>query len=193
MNAKEKIIQRLVNKYNEEYRRSQELVSNTSYIDWIKDYIKNKDFVIDDYLEIDHQPINEEDKAKLKQMCLFHHGISQYATENHIYPRPFNCGLYYRIKYNDLLFDIGYTGGLEIYYSIIKAKEDGIKYIDFNDIMTNKKQDNVDYINASLQNISDVINEYYQNGVPIESIEKTVHTTMRYIRSDQARTLKRTK
>ena len=43
-------------------------------------------------------------------------------------------------------------------------------FIDFNDIMNNKKQPNVDSYNIVLSGLSNSIDDIYNSGVPVEAI-----------------------
>jgi len=57
--------------------------------------------------------------------------------------------------------------------------------LDFNDIMSEKKQDNVDQINAILDSLSNIVIKAYENGVPIESIIDRLDNTIKGISSKE--------
>ena len=57
------------------------------------------------------------------------------------------------------------------------------EFIDFNDIMIGKKQEQVDRINESLENLSNMVLKAYESGVPIESITYTLENTIKEITS----------
>ena len=124
---------------------------------------------------------------------LFYDGIDKYAGENHIYPTPCDFGNFYRVKLNDFGFEIGILVGQGTAFFFNKASlEDDKEFIDFNDIMIGKKQNNVDQINVTLDSLSSMVIDAYENGVPIEAIVSTLDNTIKGIASkkeDKTKTL----
>lgn len=169
------------------------LMSNTNYLDWLIKFTQDKEkFCDDDWLYFPER-INDNDKENVDNLCLFYEGINKYAKENYIYPIPCEFGNYYRIKLNDIGFEIGILIGQGTVFTCKRVPvEKEQEFIDFNDIRMGKKQESVDQINTSLDTLSNMVLTTYESGVPIESIVDTLEKTISEINSpkeDKPRTL----
>ena len=132
------------------------------------------------------EKISESDRENVEMLHLFYDGINKYAGENHIYPIPCEFGNFYRVKLNGFGFEIGILVGQGTVFFFNKASlEDDKEFIDFNDIIIGKKQDNVDRINDALNSISSMITTAYESGVPIEAIVNTLDNTIKGITSNK--------
>ena len=69
---------------------------------------------------------------------------------------------------------------IEIIKIILEEDKD---FIDFNDIMTLKKQDNVDKINTILDSLSSMVIATYESVVPIDAIVNKFDNTIEEITS----------
>ena len=213
MNAAEKILkdmetpegQERMKKWAEKYIAEQRendlkiknMMSNTTYIEWLKQFTQDKEgFSDDDWLYFPEK-ISESDKKNVEILHLFYNGIGRYAEKNHIYPTPCDFGNFYRVKLNGFGFEIGILVGQGTVFFFNKVSlEDDKEFIDFNDIMTEKKQDNVDQINTTLESLSNMVVTAYESGVPIEAIINTLDNTIKGITSkkeDKPKTLVRKK
>lgn len=184
---KKEIIDKWFKEYVEEERiqnaKIKIMMSNTSYMEWIIDFTKDKKGFSDEDLFYFKKDSNN--KENIKNLNLFYKGIDKYAKENHIYPETNEYGSYYKVKYNNAGFQIGIVEGqgITVYFcnkSSLKNNED---FIDFNDILSNKKQDNVDLINFTLKTLSSDIKKAYKIGVPLEAIEETFNNTIGHLKN----------
>lgn len=211
MNATEKILKDMetpegkarMNKWAEDYiakekvksEKIKSMMSNTAYIEWLNQFTQNKDRFSDNDWLYSPEKISESDRENVEKLCLFYEGIGNYAQQNHIYPIPCGFGNFYRVKLNGFGFEIGILVGQGTAFFFKKVSlEDDKKFIDFNDIIIGKKQDNVDQINASLDSLSSMVITAYESGVPIEAIVSTFDHTMKGITSkkeDKPKTLVR--
>ena len=69
-----------------------------------------------------------------------------------------------------------------------------LEYIDFNDIMADKKKDGVDAIIQQLNDLSNKVLELHKNGIPLTAIIETLDTTLTGIKEEEknpTKTLKR--
>lgn len=66
---------------------------------------------------------------------------------------------------------------------------DNLMFIDFNDILNNKKQIYVDEINNGLNNLSEMIMLLHNSGVPLEAIVSTVNKTIKNIDEDKSKSM----
>ena len=177
-----KFIKEYIEKENVERKKTKALMSNTNYLEWLNQFTQDKEgFSDNDWLYFPER-IKKSDNENVDKLCLFYEGIRQYAESNHIYPLKCNFGNFYKIRLNKIGFEIGILNGQGTKFFCNKvAVENEQEFIDFNDIMTGKKQENVDKINASLESLSNMILTAYESGVPIESIIYTIEKTINEI------------
>ena len=146
------------------------MFSGYEYIDWL-DKITMEYGTISDEDLLYNDEINEFDRERIKNLYIFFDGVQEYATNNYVYPKskPY-CELY-DIKYNDSGLQLGvmYGQGVSLFCSRINV-EDMEEYIDFEDIVNDKKSSKVDFINKNLEKLTNLIFELHDNGVPIEAI-----------------------
>lgn len=172
-----KIAEERILKENKKNERINILMSTIDYIDWLIKFTNDNNGFSDDDWTYAYEKLDPKDMEKVNELSLFYEGIFRYARENYIYSisRPF--GDYYPIRVGDIGFEIGMmTGqGTKFYCNRVTPNENFIDYID---ILTNKKQDNVDYIKENLDLLSGVINRLYESGVPFEAIESAINKAM---------------
>lgn len=118
------------------------MMSNTEYLEWLDQFtIDKEEFADDDWLYHPEQ-INDYDKEKVKDLSLFYFGIQDYAIGNQINPTDCEFGNYYRVKLNELGFEIGILIGQGTIFFCKKVSIDEEKeFIDFNDIIEFNKKD----------------------------------------------------
>jgi len=166
-----KIIDEKIEKEKIRKKKIMSLVSNTNYIEWLVNFTKDKEDFSDNDWVYSMEKLDNTNQEMLDDLPLFFEGIYQYAKNNYIYSlsRPF--GECYRIKINNIGFEVGYLSGqgTKFYCRKISLNESE-NAIDFMDIVNNKKQSNVEYINNSLEYISNILTELYSNGAPIEAM-----------------------
>ena len=191
----DKWVEKYITKQKEKEKKIKDMMSNTSYIEWLNEFTQDKDgFSDDDWLYFPEK-ISDSDRENVLKLCLFYEGIDNYSQQNHIYPVPCEFGNFYRVKLNDFGFEIGILVGQGTIFFFNKASiEDDKVFIDFNDIMIGRKQDNVDQINATLDSLSSMVLTAYESGVPIEAIVSRLDNTIGDITSkkgDKPKTLVR--
>ena len=177
-----------VNKVVEEYNakekkktdKKKKIMSGIEYIAWLIDFTKDIEGFTDNDWDYVSEKLSKEDQEKVDDLPLFFEGIYDYARKNYIYSIAEHLGECYRIRIGDIGFEIGYITGQGTAFFCKRIPIDTTT-IDYIDILTNKKQDNVDFIEDELHNLSDVIMSVYNNGVPIEAIEEMINETMRSI------------
>ncbi len=157
------------------------IMSNPEYIEWIEEFTKDKQGFSDEDIHL----YKDAEKANIEKLRLFYRGLDTYAKANHIYPELNEFGCFYKVKYNNSGYQVGYFEGqgTTVYYLTILSLRRNKEFIDFNDVLSNKKQENVDAINKSLSTISNDIITAYNNGVPIEAIANTFNSTIERLTS----------
>lgn len=150
-----------------------ELTSNEEYIKWLNEFSKDhKGFMSDDW-QFSSDKISKLDQKNVLRTFILFEAIKKYATENFIYPNTYSCGVLYRIKFNNVGYEVGTFEGYETLYYVNRVELEYEKfYIDFKDIINNVKQPHTDEMNSKLNDIKERIEYLYKNGVPIEKIER---------------------
>ena len=161
-----------------------EMMSDTTYIDWLVHFTNGiKDFSDDQWLfPPESEQILDDDSQNVDKLHLFYEGINNYAQQNGINSMPVETGNFYRIKINQIGFEIGFIEGpATIFYCERVSLDNQKKFIDFNDIMTGKKQDNVNQINEALDSISNTIIKAYKSGISIDLIISAINDAIKEI------------
>lgn len=174
--AVNEVLQELIN--SEE--KAKKLVSDTKYIVWLEEFTaKNHGFSDDSWL-YDPDKLSAEDSENVRNLCSFFNGIAKYADNNFlpVYSEDAHESHVY-IQFNGIGYEIGVVVGQGAYtycqrLNIFSDK----RFINFNDIVTNKKQKNVDYINKQLGKLSSAIHSLMELGVPEKAISGTVNNAL---------------
>ena len=202
MNSAEKILQELntedknnkLNNWLQEYIEKQniknneikKMMSSSDYINWLTNFTIDKDAFSDNDWLYNCSTIKKEDQDNIEKLYLFYEGIDKYARNNYIYPIPCEYGNFYKIKWNEIGFEIGVLMGQGTLFFCRKLLvKENQEFIDYNDIILNKKQKQVEYIESCLNSISDMILTAYKNGVPADAIKTTLDDTIQEISSKE--------
>ena len=200
--AIEKIIKELENRENiekwlKDYKTLEELkqldikkiLSNSEYINWLKEFLNTyPNFSDDDWLYYPNK-ISINDKKNVNKLYLLYYGIDEYCKTNYFYPSLNEFGNYYKIKYNNINFIIGHFIGQGNHFYVKKIdKLDDC--IDFNNILYNKKRENIESIKIDLKKLSDKIQLLYEYGIPPLAIKECVDNTLNEI--EENKTLRKT-
>lgn len=82
-------------------------------------------------------------------------GIERHSSENYIYPTDCDFGIFYKVKLENTGFEIGMLVGQGILFFCNRVQIENKKdFIDFNDILNNKKNTNVTTIKDKLNEIN---------------------------------------
>ena len=154
-------------------------MSNNEYISWLEKFTEKYSRFSDDSFSVKDKKITSTDLENSQNLSLLYEGIHNYAKENYIYAKQsYDFDNYYLIKYNNIGYKIGVMTGQGTYFFCERINEVTDEYIDFNDILLNKKQENTDYYNRRLLQLSSIISYYYEQGIPLKAIEKTIDDTL---------------
>ena len=94
-----------------------------------------------------------------------------YSNENYIYPLECKFGNFYKIRFNNIGFEIGVLVGQGTVFFCNRVEIDNEKdFIDYNDIINNKMSENTLLIKNKLNELSDLVVSLYDSGVPLEAI-----------------------
>ena len=186
-----KIIKERIEREKKRNDRIKTIMSSIDYITWLIDFTKDKEGFNDDDWTYSYEKLSDSDLEKVNELSLFFEGINDYAKINYIYSYPRSFGEYYLIKVGDIGFEIGIMTGQGTLFYCKKTKVDK-EYIDYLDILTNRKQDNVSYIKENLDNLSNIIISLYESGVPLDAIIESVDGVInKIVKNEEQKVLKK--
>ena len=161
-----------------------ELMSNTEYIKWLDAFTQDKDgFSDDDWLYFPEK-IEESDKKNVEKLNIFYEGIDDYAKKNYIRKSTSDFSGFYNIKLDDLSFEIGMIRGQGVFFYCKRIDiNDEKEFIDFNDIMFNRKLERADEIAKDLEALSNMIISIYEKGAPVDAIMNTLDSALKEVKS----------
>lgn len=183
-----------IEKENAKNMKIKKMMSNTDYIKWLDKFtIEHPNFSDDDWLYFPEK-ISKEDLELVNNLYLIYQGIEKYANENYIYPTACDFGNFYKIKWENAGFKIGVLVGQGTLFFCNRVQiEDG--FIDFKDIINNKKSDYAITTKNKLNELSNLVVSLYKSGVPIEAIVITLNNILNEINStndlEQVKVLKK--
>lgn len=176
-------------------KKSKEIISNTDYLKWLERFTTEHQSFTDDTWLYFSEKISKEDHEMVNSLHLLYRGIVQYAKKNYIYPVECEYGGYYRIKLDNIGYEIGMLIGQgSLFFCNRTELDSNLEYIDFNDIIGNKKKEHVDIISKELKDLSDKVLELYKKGIPLEALIEALETTLTRIKKEEnnpTKTLKR--
>ena len=157
------------------------IFSSYDYMNWLNSFTAiTKGFSDEGYLYFPEK-ISKDDLDKVNNLELFFEGIEKYADKNYIYPTIYEYQSYYSVKdnVNDAYYKIGVIEGQGGSFFCERVEDTSkLDFIDFNDIMNDKIRENVEEIEANLDNMSNLVLSLYNKGVPLEAIKDTFDKTI---------------
>ncbi len=188
-----KFIESCVEKEKYRTEKIKDMMTNPDYFEWLNEFTQDKKGFSDDTWLYFPNEIKDSDKENVEELHLFYDGIDKYASANYIYPVDCEYGNFYKIRLDEIGFEIGVLSGQGVVFFCKKVPvENEQEFIDFNDIMTGKKQEEVDRIDASLDFLSEMVLATYESGVPIEAIANKLDSVVKELAvkdEDKAKTL----
>ena len=175
--------------------KRKEMFSNTNYIKWLEGFTTKYESFADDSWLYAPTELSKEENEKVANLHLLYEGIELYAKKNYIYPTECDFGGYYNIKLDNIGYEIGMLVGQgTVFFCKRTGIDKDLEYIDFNDIMTDKKKDGVDVITQQLKDLSNKVLELHKKGIPLTALIETLDTTLTGIKEEEknpTKTLKR--
>lgn len=175
--------------------KRKEMFSNTNYIKWLEGFTTKYESFTDDSWLYTPTELSQEENEKVANLHLLYEGIELYAKKNYIYPTECDFGGYYNIKLDNIGYELGMLVGQgTVFFCKRTGIDKDLEYIDFNDIMTDKKKDGVDVITQQLKDLSNKVLELHKKGIPLTALIETLDTTLTGIKEEEknpTKTLKR--
>jgi len=159
--------------------KMKKMLSDTEYIKWLDRFtLKHSGFDDSEWLYFPNK-ISKKDMEHIKDLYLMYSIIEKYSNENYIYPLECKFGNFYKIRFNDIGFEIGVLVGQGTVFFCNRVEIDNEKdFIDFNDIINNKTSENTLLIKKKLNELSNLVVSMYESGVPLEAITIALDDTL---------------
>lgn len=184
--------QEMIKNYLEKFKMSEGikheelLFSAKDYIEWLEVFTMTYSSFTDEKWLYYLENISESDNQEVKNLSFLYNEINLYARNNYIYAITCDFGNYYKIKYNDVCYKIGVLVGQGTVFFCDRIKLDNQRdFIDFNDLLANKKRDNVAEIEKELNNLAYLIKSLYEKEIPVEAIKEVFDMTINNLRKDK--------
>lgn len=159
---------------------NEKLVSSNEYMLWLEQFMSSRTGFLDDDWLYKPEEISKEDYERVEQLSCFLSGIRSYAARNFIrLESDDDYDSHVFIKFNEIGYEIGtFSGqGTVAYCHRVDISTDK-NFIDFNDIVTNKKQDNVDSITDKLNELDSLVSVLLELGTPEDAILSRVSKSL---------------
>lgn len=153
-----------------ELKEMELLKANDDYMRWLIEFKKIHPDYFNGYEVLNYQLCNI-DKENIKKISLFYNVIFKYAIKNYIYPDIYENGELFKIKYKDKGYYIGVVNDNCFYMECINIDKDK-QYIDFNDIIDDKKLERARDIDNKIAKINYLIDTIHGAGVSVENIRR---------------------
>lgn len=178
------ITNKLVNKINSK------IGNNSNYMDWLEKFtLENPKFTDNDLL---YKNKNIEDIDRINMLNSLYDLIENYAKQNYIYLYKISdYSGFYRIKYNNIGYEVGYLIGQETVYYCNRVNYIDNTFIDFNYIINNIKQPHTNEINEMIEELKIIIDNYYNRGIPVEALKRCVYESIKDLDNNESKVLKK--
>ncbi len=169
-------IREMIKGLEKSQKRAKTIVADNVYMLWLENFTNTIPIFSDDTWLYSPNELSKEDAEKVEELCSFFNGIAEYAERNFlpIYSKDYTT--YVCIKFNNIGYEIGWISGQGTYSYCERVEISSERFfIDFNDVIANKKQFHVDLVSESLDKISSLIEQLLSSGVPAKAITSRVN------------------
>lgn len=167
-------------------KKREEIFSNSDYMNWLEFFTRKHQNFSDDSWLYSLEEISDIDYLNVINLHLLYEGVELYAKKNYIYPTELEWGNFYRIQLNKVGYEIGMAIGQGTTFFVKRVILDKkMDFIDFYDIIKDKKCENVDDITEKLNEISNRVVELYKKGVPLEALVDRLSDTLNSIKENE--------
>jgi len=182
MNKENDWFERLFRKKDE---IKKQIMSNDDYINWLIDFLEtHEDGLLDINPAIDVW--SDDDKENFAKLTAFFHVVADYAKRNYIEPVPYRVAEVYNVKYNGHGLEVASFATNNCFWCKKAEIVDGKPFIDFNDVLTDRQQPYVPYIEDCLGDISTAIESAYECGAPITVIKSVIEEALSNLEKHEA-------
>ena len=158
--------------------RNDRIFKNYDYLNWLEKYMSDRLRAYDDDY-IFEENSNEIDYNNILKFDNFFSEIEKYAQDNFIPIETKQGKTYYKIKYNNVAYNVGiiYTQGMAYYVDKVE-NADLDKYIDVQDIKNNVVQEKTQPYKNRLEELKKDILKAYSYGIDVKFIEEAVNQSL---------------
>ena len=177
---------KVVNDLIKKLKKKEKIKTNSDSISWLEKYTDKYPRFTDDEFLFEKKVKNVNDKENVEDLGLLFEVINEYANNNYLYAiKDSGYAGHYNIKYHNIGYEIGCMVGQGTLFFCGRTEYIDDNFIDFEDILLNKKQPHVDDIGKKLEGLQTIIATYYNQGVPIEAIETSLKEVIKDIHTEK--------
>lgn len=169
----------VVSNFVKRRERAKSIVADSEYMLWLEKFTGDHPSFSDDNWLYNPEGISAEDLAKVEELSLFLEGIEEYFSANFYPTYKDEDGNHVLIKFNNVGYNIGIIHGQGSFAYCERATIlPEALFIDFNDVMNNKKRENFDFITGKFAELTHLIEYMLFNNIPAEHISSAVKKTI---------------
>ena len=152
----------------------------------IENIIKDDSYMRLIECNIDYKGILYSDD-EFNELEFLYCAIDDYANNNYFAFSSSECENYYYIKFNNRFYKIGAVAGQGVYYYIKLVNYKISKYIDYMDIIDNKRQIDACNIESKFSKIKFLIESLYEMGLSVDVIENNINGYLYQIKNNNVK------
>lgn len=153
-----------MDRYLEKFKNMEEnknnIIKDNNFMKWIASVIDSRGILFSD-----------DDSDKIEYL---YRAVDYYVNNNYIYFDDGELDNCYYIKYNNRFYEIGIFAGQGIYFYVKLVNKEVNNYIDFIDIVNNKRKDKANDIDNKMAKIKYLIDTLNGIGVPVPVIKSKI-------------------
>ena len=161
----------------------QEMFADNTYMDWLEKFTTKVPSYDSEVMY--YKNLTEEDKKNLRNLDIFFKVIEHYASKNYISSTKLERvnGYYYLLSYHEQAYQIGLLYGTSTMFFCKKMPlEKNIDTISFDEVKKNTLRARTITINKKLEELTPIIQEALQEGVPADAICNKTKTLVKEMR-----------
>ena len=165
----------------------EKMTYSTEYMDWLEAFTAKKGSFSTDSFLYDREGLTDKDMEYVEDIQILFEEISGYCEENYIEPKPHDYGVYYSIKNNDVGYHIGFDRGQGACFYCERLAEVEEDALDFKHVRSGVKLPQTVHADFELERLSDLIEELYEAGIPINAISKVTDKTIESLKENNSK------
>ena len=184
-------MKKIFEELDERENKKLEIKSKTNYIEWLERFTEKYPRFTDDDFLYNKKIKSSEDIDGINCLSILYDVIEEYAQNNYIYLTENNeYSGSYKIKYNGIGYEIGCMVGQGTLFFCGRINNPDNTFIEYNDILLNKKQPHTDEINKILEELTTIVAYYHEQGIPIPALKRSLNEIIKSMKKKERKNLK---
>lgn len=166
----------------EKRKFKEELSMCTSYMDWLDNFTKKHGSFSTNSVLCKEDEITKEEMRNINNLEGLYEVIDEYATGNYIDPTKCYDGNFYSIQHNGVGYFIGIDYEQENSFYCTRLEEPEENSLEYKSIMSGVKLPKTILSEYKLEELSNLIEQLYTDGVGLNAITSTAENTIQKIK-----------